>query len=131
MTSIMSRQGTKRLIGTALLIALAAPTVALAQDKDDKAAQGTAALNRQQASAAAAQNEANRTDSAAFVQNVEAYEAERTAVAQARADYEARMEQHRRQQAEYDAAYARWQQDVIACRNGDRSRCGVAAPSPK
>lgn len=121
----------KRLIATAALIALAVPTIAAAQVKSDKPEQATADLNRQQAAASAAQNDANRNSGDSFVQGVQDYEAQRTAVARARVEYEAALEAHRQQQAAYDAAYARWQADVAACNAGDRSRCSMAAPAPK
>ncbi len=120
-----------RSVAIASLIALAVPTIAAAQVKDDKPTAGTADLNRQQAQAAAAQNNANSNSSGAFVQDVQDYEAQRTAVARARADYEAQLEAHRREQAVYDAAYARWQADVAACNAGERSRCAVPVPAPK
>lgn len=114
--------------------ALTLPSAALAQSKPDTTVvagtdEGTQELNRRQAADAAAQDRANEASTAQFNQAVADYEAQRTAVAQARARYEAEMEAHRQAQAAYDAAYARWQADVAACNAGDRTRCGVAAPT--
>ncbi len=124
-------RGAKCLIASAVMLAVAMPTIAAAQVKGDKPEQATADLNRQQAAASAAQNDANRNSGDSFVQGVQDYEAQRTAVARARVEYEAALEAHRQQQAAYDAAYARWQADVAACNAGDRSRCSTAAPAPK
>lgn len=131
MPAISSRANVKRMFASALLLAVTAPTIAAAQSKNDKPEQATADLNRQQAAASAAQNDANRNSGDSFVRNVQDYEAQRTAVARARAEYEAQLEAHRQQQAAYDAAYARWQADVAACNAGDRSRCSTAVPDPK
>ena len=131
MPAASPRHRLKRLIASAIMLAVAVPTIAAAQVKTDKPEQATADLNRQQAAASTAQNEANRNNGDSFVQGVQDYEAQRTAVARARVDYEAALEAHRQQQAAYDAAYARWQADVAACNAGDRSRCSTAAPAPK
>jgi hypothetical protein len=131
MTARPTRHALRAIIASAALFALTVPAVAAAQDKSEKPAQGTADLNRQQAAASTAQNNANTHSTGTYIQNVQDYEAQRTAVAQARADYEARLEEHRRAQAAYDQAYARWQADVAACNAGDRTRCAATAPVPK
>lgn len=120
----------------ALMLAL--PMAAAAQDKG-KATDGrtaaeiaaTSNLNRDQASAATAQNQANAASADQFNQSVADYEAARTAASQARAAYEAELEANRQARAAYDAAYAQWQADVAACSAGDYARCQSSAPAPK
>lgn len=124
-----------RMMALAGAVLLALPMAALAQGKG-KAADGrtaaeiaaTSNLNRGEAAAATAQNQANATGAAQFNQSVADYEAARTATAQARAAYEAELEANRQARAAYDAAYAQWQTDVAACNAGDYARCQASAP---
>ena len=122
-----------RLIPLAMAALLASP--AFAQEKTVKEAPtagtdaGTTTLNRESAAAAREQNAANAAGQQQYTQAVHDYEAQRSRTAAARAQYEQEMEANRQARAAYDAAYARWQADVAACNNGDRTRC--APPPPR
>lgn len=92
---------------------------------------GTQLLNRQQADAARAQQDANIASQQNYQARIEEFEAATAAAAAARAAYEAEIAINRQARDAYDAAYARWQADVAACTAGDYSRCQTTAPAPK
>jgi hypothetical protein len=118
---------------------LAVPTVASAQIKQPQAQGGSTAaeqartqeLNRMQAEAARAQQNANVRGQQQYQAEVDQFQADNAANAAARAAYEAELAANRQARADYDAAYARWQADVAACTAGDYSRCQSTAPAPK